>query len=147
MIYLGVTYTVPMGSLGSSCRLCPQCPFYCEPHQLPVLLFSFLISFSFYMSSSSPISVTLHVSISQYFLSPSPCVGFPLLALSERASWLPLRRQSGGPSSQDADSSFLGIPAFQTQNQEAFFHSERLLVQLVVEACRDTNGCGSKADC
>lgn len=55
-----------------------------------------------WLLSSSPISVTFCVSVSQYCLSPSLCFDFPLLALSERASWLPLEdnREDGLPRTQ-----------------------------------------------
>lgn len=109
-----------------------------EPHQLPVLLFSCLISSCFYMAvfllsfllCLSCLSVNFSVFVFQLL---SLFWSF-FLPLSEKVSSFPHRLQLGGQCPHETNSSYLEIP-----EMEFFFSSKHLWPQLVTEACRDSN--------
>ena len=115
-----------------------------EPHQLPVLLFSCLISSCFYMAvfllSFLLCLSCLSINFSGLFcfLAPLPFLVL-FLPLSEKVSSFLHRLQWGGQCPLKTNSSYLEIP-----EMELFFTSKHLWPQLVTEACRDPNVAGQR---
>ena len=115
-----------------------------ELHQLPVLLFSCLISSCFYMAvfilSFLLCLSCLSISFSVFcFLAPLPFLVL-FLPLSEKVSSFPHRLQRGGQCPHKTNSSYLEIP----EMEFFFFTSNRLWPHLVTEACRDPNVAGQR---